>query len=113
MTDSLTDWLARAQALATLTTGAKALAANTDDIKRTVGSKMLQLERNLEGALRDREGVRQAMNAKDRAIGDLEKRAATLHREKESVEQQLRLVQSGEGTRLGDLQRMVCASSIN
>ena len=74
---------------------------------------MLQLERNLEGALRDREGVRQAMNAKDRAIGDLEKRAATLHREKESVEQQLRLVQSGEGTRLGDLQRMVCASSIN
>ena len=31
------------------------------------------MERNLEGALRDREGVRQAMNAKDRAIGDLEK----------------------------------------
>lgn len=45
------------KALATLTTGAKALSANTDEIKRTVGTKMLQLERNLEGALRDREGV--------------------------------------------------------
>ena len=39
---------------------------------------MLQLERNLEGALRDREGVRQAMSAKDRSITDLEKRVAML-----------------------------------
>ncbi len=72
---------------------------------------MLQLERNLEGALRDREGVRQAMSAKDRSITDLEKRVAMLQRERESVEQQLRLVQSGEGTRLGDLQRMVEAQA--
>ena len=47
------------------------------------------------------------MAAKDRSISDLEKRVGVLTREKESVEQQLRLVQSGEGTRLGDLQRMV------
>ena len=51
------------------------------------------------------------MAAKDRSISDLEKRVGVLTREKESVEQQLRLVQSGEGTRLGDLQRMVEAQA--
>lgn len=46
------------KAMATLTSGAKSIAANTDEIKRTAGAKMLQLERNLEGALRDREGTK-------------------------------------------------------
>lgn len=46
------------KSMATLTSGAKSIAANTDEIKRTAGVKMLQLERNLEGALRDREGTK-------------------------------------------------------
>lgn len=99
------------KAMATLTSGAKSIASNTDEIKRTAGVKMLQLERNLEGALRDREGTKASLGAKDRAIGELEKRVRTLQGEKSTMEDQLRLLQSGEGTRLGDLQRMVEAQA--
>jgi chromosome segregation ATPase len=95
------------KAMATLTSGAKSIAANTDEIKRNAGVKMLQLERNLEGALRDREGTKAAISGKDRSIGELEKKVRQLQGEKGAMGEQLRMLQAGEGTRLGDLQRMV------
>jgi len=47
------------------------------------------------------------LSSKDRTIGELEKKVRIVLQEKQTVEEQLRLLQSGEGTRLGDLQRMV------
>ena len=100
------------KAMATLTAGARTIASNTDEVKRAAGHKLLQLERNLESATKLGEGVRSREALKDRALSDLEKRCRTLEAERGALESQLKLLRSGEGTRLGDLQRMVEAQAL-
>jgi DNA repair exonuclease SbcCD ATPase subunit len=95
------------KAMSVLTSSSKNITLHADEVQKNAGVKLLQLERNLEGALRDREGTKSALTSKDRAIGELEKRVRNLEAEKRAVEETLRMTQSGEGTRIGDLQRMV------